>query len=271
MTFVNETAFLGACPVIRPEGIYLDGQRVISLGLQGTSDPTWLSWYNSATASDQSKFDEDVSALEDTSTTADQKANYISVFGGSDAEKSALTNYVATGGRAALFATPAKNYGPNPIAVIKPSGPIERATGGVTLHPGTYTYSDVTGTGDAFEQWVLDNGRTVKRTVAQTSASVLPGGPSYYTDNVLVVYQDTLWLSSLSGLPTWLPPGTDPIKYWGKVTPPAGPELPHLPDGAVSWALVAGAVAVAVVGGALVVYYLPRRPDPPRQALPAAT
>lgn len=32
---MNETVFLGACPVIRPEGIYLDGQRVIRLGLLG--------------------------------------------------------------------------------------------------------------------------------------------------------------------------------------------------------------------------------------------
>jgi hypothetical protein len=31
---MNETVFLGGCPVIRPEGIYLDGQRVISLGLR---------------------------------------------------------------------------------------------------------------------------------------------------------------------------------------------------------------------------------------------
>lgn len=29
----NETVFLGACPVIRPEGIYLNGRRVIRLGL----------------------------------------------------------------------------------------------------------------------------------------------------------------------------------------------------------------------------------------------
>jgi len=30
---VNEQLFLGGCPVIRPEGIYLDGQRVIRLGV----------------------------------------------------------------------------------------------------------------------------------------------------------------------------------------------------------------------------------------------
>lgn len=32
---MNETIFLGGCPVIRPEGIYLDGKRVIRLGLNG--------------------------------------------------------------------------------------------------------------------------------------------------------------------------------------------------------------------------------------------
>jgi hypothetical protein len=32
---MNETVFLGGCPVIRPEGIYLDGHRVIALGLHG--------------------------------------------------------------------------------------------------------------------------------------------------------------------------------------------------------------------------------------------
>jgi len=32
---MSETVFLGGCPVIRPEGIYLNGHRVIRLGLQG--------------------------------------------------------------------------------------------------------------------------------------------------------------------------------------------------------------------------------------------
>jgi hypothetical protein len=32
-SMTNETVFLGGCPVVRPEGIYLDGRRVISLGL----------------------------------------------------------------------------------------------------------------------------------------------------------------------------------------------------------------------------------------------
>lgn len=32
---MNETIFLGGCPVIRPEGIYYEGRRVISLGLRG--------------------------------------------------------------------------------------------------------------------------------------------------------------------------------------------------------------------------------------------
>lgn len=31
MTMINETAFLGECPIIRPEGIYYGGRRVISL------------------------------------------------------------------------------------------------------------------------------------------------------------------------------------------------------------------------------------------------
>jgi hypothetical protein len=32
---MREQIFLGGCPVIRPEGIYINGQRVIRLGLQG--------------------------------------------------------------------------------------------------------------------------------------------------------------------------------------------------------------------------------------------
>ena len=35
---MNETVFLGGCPVIRPEGIYLNGQRVIRLGLGDVGD-----------------------------------------------------------------------------------------------------------------------------------------------------------------------------------------------------------------------------------------
>lgn len=32
---MNETVFLGGCPVIRPEGIYIDGRRVIRIGMAG--------------------------------------------------------------------------------------------------------------------------------------------------------------------------------------------------------------------------------------------
>jgi len=35
---VNETVFLGGCPIIKPEGIYYDGRRVIRLGL-GIANP----------------------------------------------------------------------------------------------------------------------------------------------------------------------------------------------------------------------------------------
>lgn len=289
---MNETIFLGGrpasgfgpglgeCPVIRPEGIYYEGRRVIRLGLGAATTPTvtWVAWYNSH-GDDQSSFDEAAAALDTTvapgiEQTPEQKQNYIDFFGGSDDEKAALRNYVATGGRAALFAKPAKNYGTTPIAVVKPSGtgPITSAPGGVTLHPGTYTYSNVTGTGEGFDEWVQANAKTVKNTVVQTSASVLPGGVSYYTDNLLVVYQDTLWPSSLTGLPTWLPPGTDPVKYWGKVTPPAKPDFSWIPSPqeSLNWALIAGAVAVVVVGGGLVVYYLPKRSAlPPPQTRPA--
>jgi hypothetical protein len=273
----NETVFLGGCPVIQPEGIYLNGRRVIRLGLHGTGvgapTVTWVAWYNSH-ASEQDSFDEAAKALDDPSTTPEQKQNYITFFGGSDDEKEALRNYVATGGRAALFAKPAQNYGPKPIAVAKPSGPIEPApsgSGDVTLHPGTYTYSNVTSTGEGFDAWVQNNAKTVKNTVVQTSVSVLPGGASYYTDNLFVVYQDTLWPSTLKGLPTWLPPGTDPVKYWGKVTPPAPPDWGAIkpPQETLKWIGIAAAVAVVLVGGALVVYYVPRRqPPPPAPALP---
>jgi hypothetical protein len=264
---MNEKLSFGVneCPSVRSEGIYYGGRRVIRFGLQGPV-VTWVDWYNTH-ADEQGTFDKDSAALDDPSTTPEQKQNYIDFFGGSDGEKAALQNYVATGGRAALFAKPAKNYGTKPIAVVKPAGPIEAAPGGVTLHPGTYTYSNVTQTGEGFDEWVKNNAKTVKNTVVQASASVLPGGPSYYTDNLLIVYQDTLWPANLNGLPTWLPPGTDPVKYWGKVTPPAGPNWNAIipPKEPFQWGAVAFAVAVAVVGGALIVYYVPRRPPPPKQ------
>ena len=47
---MNETIFLGGCPVIRPEGIYLNGVRVIRLGLHGVGvgDPGDLLVYRQA-------------------------------------------------------------------------------------------------------------------------------------------------------------------------------------------------------------------------------
>ena len=238
---------------MRAERVFLRGRQV-RFGLAALA-VTWVDWYN-ANPNDQAAFDEAAAALDDPSTTPDQKANYISVFGGDSDEQAALTNYVATGGRAALFAAPAKDYGPAPIAVVKPAGPIETAPGGATLHPGTYTYSN---TGDGgFEDWVTANGKTVKRTIVQTSVAALPGGAAYYTDNVLVVYQDTLWPSTLKGLPTWLPPGADPVKYWGTVTPPANPDWSFFGRAASGVGTVLAVTAV-VVGGVLIVYYLPPR------------
>jgi hypothetical protein len=35
---MNEMLFLGGCPIIRPEGIYLDGRKVISLGIGDVGD-----------------------------------------------------------------------------------------------------------------------------------------------------------------------------------------------------------------------------------------
>jgi len=158
----------------------------------------------------------------------------------------ALLNYRDTGGRRALFAKNTVAYSDKPISTVKAGGPMELTSGGIVLHPGRYTYSDVMTDQNPkvgqFKIWldaaIRDKKVQVLRT--QVSEGLLSGpmvfnasearyiSPPYYMDYELLVAVDTVWSDSLLGNPTWIPGTVDVKSYWGKPTPPAGPDFDAL-------------------------------------------
>jgi hypothetical protein len=196
---------------------------------QGPPAPnySWVDWYNAATAEEQRDFDRAGSVI-DNGGAPYQKGgkfeNYVENWRSKGAPfYQALVNYRDTGGRKALFAVPPKDYGPRPISTAKQGGPIERqASNMLVLHPGKYTYTDVTQNGPAFRQWlaIVKSAVTVGQT--QIATAVLAGDP-YYVDYEFLVSQDTAWPDAvngnrLQGTPTWLPTSINIIDYWGQVT-----------------------------------------------------
>lgn len=249
---------------------------------------TWVEWYNTgATPDQQNAFDRAASVI-DNGGGAYQKggsnANYVENWRSQGpAFYGAIVNYRDTGGRRALFAVPAKDYGPRPISVVKQGGPIEALSADMlVLHPGRYTYTDVTANGPAFRDWVglVKEGVTIGQTqlsaAACSSCSLAEGLPPnmpYYIDYEFTVAKDTAWPTAvngnkLHGTPTWLPMSINIVDYWGQVTTSKpdwdapGRALAKAGDAAES----AGKgilVAISLAAAAYLVYALKPSPPPP--------
>lgn len=249
---------------------------------------TWVHWYNTgATPDQQNAFDRAASVI-DNGGTAYQRggpnANYVENWRSQGPDfYAALVNYRDTGGRRALFAVPAKDYGPRPISVVKQGGPIEAlASNMLVLHPGRYTYTDVTANGPAFRDWlgIVREAVTVGQT--QVSAAVcnmcsmaegLPAGAPYYVDYEFTVSKDTAWPTAvagapLHGTPTWLPMTINIVSYWGQVTTskPDWGAPGRAIDQAASAAASAGKgllMATGLLAAAYLVFALKPAPPPP--------
>lgn len=189
---------------------------------------TWVDWYNSAPGNVQATFDRAASVI-DNGGSPYQKGGtyeaYVDNWHSAGPEfYGALVNYRDTGGRRALFAVPAKDYGKRPISNAQKGGPIERVSPTMlALHPGRYSYTDVTSKGPAFRMWLQLVRVAVTVGQTQVSPSALPGGDPYYIDYEFLVSQDTAWPDAvngekLNGTPTWVPKGINIIDYWGQVT-----------------------------------------------------
>lgn len=196
---------------------------------------TWIDWYNHASADDQAWFDRAASVIDNGGAPYQRGGSqeaYVENWKSRGADfYNAIVNYRDTGGRKGLFAVPPKDYGTKPVSTEGSAGPIERLGPGLAiLHPGRYTYSDVTSNGPAFRQWLTAMRQPavghVQGSVAlgqtQASTAVLGGDP-YYVDYEFIVLTDTPWPDQvngqpLHGLPTWLPTAINIVDYWGQVT-----------------------------------------------------
>lgn len=189
----------------------------------------WLEWYNGAALDDQQAFDRAASVIDNGGVPYQKggsQEQYVENWRSRGPEfYSALVNYRDTGGRRALFAQPEKDYGARPISMVAKGGPIEQVAQAMwMLHPGRYTYTDVTDNGPAFENWLrITQAKSVSVGQTQVSPSTNPFGKPYYTDVEFMVSADTPWPAEvngqkLNGFPTWLPKKINIVDYWGQVT-----------------------------------------------------
>lgn len=209
----------------------------------GTVQTTWVDWYNTvATARDQERFDAIAREIDQAGLEALPGGSYAGIpetYRVSSPEiYQALVNYRDTGGRRALFAQKATNYGNHAISVIREGGPIEKIDGRVILHPGRYTYTDPVQNNPAagrFREWLkaMIRDRKAQPIRTQVSDSILSGlgiVSPYYIDVEFLVAVDLEWPGSLPGLPTWLPAGEDVQSYWGKPSKSVPPDVADLAD-----------------------------------------
>lgn len=249
---------------------------------------TWVEWYNTGSTPDQqSAFDRAASVIDNGGAPyrkGGDYENYVENWRSQGpAFYNALVNYRDTGGRRALFAVPPKDYGPRPISVVRQGGPIEALSADMlVLHPGRYTYTDVTANGPAFRAWlaIVREGVTVGQTqLSATACSIcnvaegLPAGMPYYIDYEFTVAKDTAWPTTvngakLNGTPTWLPMSINIVDYWGQVTTSKpdwdapGRILAKAADAAES-AGKGVLVTAALLAAAYLVFALKPSPPPP--------
>jgi hypothetical protein len=238
-----------------------------------TIEATWVDWYNSAaTPEQQETFDRitkqiDSAGLEGLPGGA-QSSLIESYRSTNPAIYPALANYRDSGGRRALFAKYASNYGEKPISKVTEDGPIVEVESEteepprVVLRPGRYTYTDPVENNPSaglFRAWLEEQikARRAQALRTQVSEGVLQDLPivslissPYYIDYEFLIATDVDWPTSVPGLPTWLPSNQDVQSYWGKPTGHAPPDiaaLARLGQGAAD--LVQNILTVAVLLG----------------------
>lgn len=274
---MNETIFLGGCPIIRPEGIYYDGRRVIRLGLgdvgcSGINLDDWktrnrvklypgqrIRWIFARSTDDKASLDDIRAQAEGSFGTASVFQKWfdpVALLPGdlTETEAGKIDNLkvlgigtreamIAAGQAAGLVIAQKAEDMPGPILVRLPKVYV--------LVEFIYR-----GTQNSMPWPVYDDAVIARKwcpTEAQWGLSIAFGQGK----DAAVVPKET----TLSNPSTYTPlPSSETIAKTADELSDAAKALPK----AINWALVAGAVAVAVVGGALIIYYVPRRPSPPR-------
>ncbi len=268
---INETVFLGGCPVILPgDGIYYDGRRVIALAGVGLGDvgdllayrQEWEPFIQAHLAlwrdlNNRFENSPDVTKCPPGIFTKDQIPKNI------DPDPAANAVWRSWCGALALTRMMTSTTDPNGILprwnawAGKTSAQILAGASDML----TWLQEVVVNVGGPDKDRLVDIGKQ------WDIAIQLPELPSFSTQQEVIARIEGAYITT-KGVLQILGYGVgETISGAANVTQAVSQGLTDsakaLPK-ALNWALIAGAVAVAVVGGALVVYYLPRRTEPAR-------
>jgi hypothetical protein len=259
---MDEQVFLGECPIVRPEGIYYGGRKVISLGLGDVGDllayrqewEPFISAHLALWRDMNNRFENspDVTKCPSGIFTNAQIPQNLDPVWKSWCASLALTRMMTS--------------------VTSPDGILPRWN----AWKDKSSAQILAGAADMLK-WhqdvVLSVGGPDKDKLLEIGKAwgidiKLPDLPTFSEQQDVISRIQGAYVST-KGILQILGYGVgETITAAGDVAQAAAQGLKDtakaLPK-AFNWALIAGAVAVAVVGGALIVYYVPRRPPPPKQ------
>ena len=278
---MNETVFLGECPVILPgDGIYYGGRRVIALAGVGVGDvgdliayrQEWEPFIQAHLAlwrdlNNRFENSPDVTKCPPGIFTKDQISQNI--------DPDPAANAVWRSWCASLALTRMMTSTTDPNGILPRWNSWAGKTSAQILAGAsdmlTWLQEVVVNVGGPDKDRLVDIGKQ------WDIAIQLPELPSFSTQQEVIARIEGAYITT-KGVLQILGYGVgETISGAANVTQAVSQGLTDsakaLPK-ALNWALIAGAVTVAVVGGALIVYYVPRRnspPPPPRQSLPASS
>lgn len=262
----NETVFLGECPVIRPEGIYYGGQRVIRLGMGGigVGDVGDLlayrqEWEPFITA--HLELWRNLNALLE--NASDAKQCPAGIF--TDAQIDKNLNSTAHAFCASLALSRMYTSNTHPLGILTQWNAWKDKSSG-----------DIVAGAAAMLSWhqavVMRVGGADKDDLIKISKLwgvdiQLPDLPSFSTQQEIIARIQGAYITTKGvlqiigyGIGEALSATADVSQAVAQGLTDTAKALPST----AKWVGIAAAVAVAVVGGALIVYYVPHRSSPPR-------
>jgi hypothetical protein len=262
---MNETVFLGGCPVIRPEGIYLNGRRVIRLGLGDVGDlfayrQEWEPFIAAHLAlwremNNRFENSSDVTKCPPGIFTNAQIPKTLDPVWQSWCASLALTRkMVSTTDPDGIL--PRWNAWANKSSAEVLAGAADMLT---------WHQEVVMSVGGPDKNRLLENAKMWGIDVK------LPDLPTFSTQQDIIARIQGAYVTTKGILQILGYGAGEAMVAVGDVAQATAQGLSDtakaLPS-TTKWIGIAAAVAVVLVGGALVVYYHPRRPEPPPRALP---
>jgi hypothetical protein len=265
---MDETIFLGDCPVIRPEGIYLNGQRVIRLGMGGVGvgDVGDLLAYRQEwepfIAAHLALWRKLNALLEDTPMARQQcPAGIFNV------SKVTTTNPTTQAFCVALSLTRARTSDTDPGGILRQwNAWKDRSSGEMVAGAASML--------EWHQQVVMDVGGKYKDELVRLGkfydiAIQLPDLPRFSTQQEIIARIEGAYITAKGVLQIIGYKAGEVLGMASSVTQAVADGLTdtakQLPK-TTRWIGIAAVVAAVVVGGALIIYYVPKRRAAPSPA-----